>query len=205
MNEINHWREARLEQGEGSFHALLETALMLDNATWHTMKYEEPDTFLVLSKRYWDVIRQIQKLAIPFGLMLALAGVAFAQKGEARADHSRFDKSYWSAVAVAGIGTGLDAWTTIDRTHYQRTVNVNGFCNVEGGTPWLYGQKPSATHIAGVMAGEFAIAILSSHLLRKRSAKGRESKAMAALWTVPLAYEGAIHWQGAIRNLENCK
>ena len=106
--------------------------------------------------------------------------------------------SYWSAVAVTGIGIAIDGYTTVASIHSPRPNQ--SVCTHESGLPELYGKHPQVARVSLVMAGEFAGATILSYEL-KRHLKGR---IFSKLWLAPLSEEAGGHWRGAIHNFTYC-
>lgn len=106
-------------------------------------------------------------------------------------------KPYWTATATAAAATTADYMTTIEfmvdkaPTHY-------GPCNLEGGSPWLYGKTPQLHEVrTGVlMFGELGITSAASYLLRKHRSR---------LWIAPIGYTAIVHSQAAAKNFYFCR
>lgn len=101
------------------------------------------------------------------------------------------DKKFWTAVGAAGAALAVDAYTT------TAFIGDNHPCNVESGTPWLYGTRPKNGRLALTMSGEFALSVTASYLLKR--------KGFRKLWFAPLALSFVQHSRGAAHNYIVCR
>jgi hypothetical protein len=132
--------------------------------------------------------------ALSTHIVLLFASLCWGQESQPIAT-----PTYWTAAAMAGIGTALDAYTTVTRIH-PATHPYEFACTEEVWAPELYGKHPHAVRVSLVMGAEFAGSILVSRELKKRL----KGKILGRAWLLPLAYEANSHWQGAIHNFQHC-
>jgi len=122
-------------------------------------------------------------------ILLACASLCWGQESAPVAD-----RTYWTAAGVAVAATTADTITT------ALMVGRGKHCATEGGSPYLYGARPTAPRMVTAMAGGVFAAALASHQLRKHT-----HGTLHRLWFAPLAVITVVHVDGTINNLEVCR
>ena len=104
------------------------------------------------------------------------------------------DKKFFTVASFHAESIALDGITTANRvgtTHCWR----------ETGSPWLYGRRPAPVRLSLAMAGEFAAAVTTAYVLKKKNARIGKFK----LWPLPMVLNAVPHLVAGIGNERPCR
>lgn len=140
----------------------------------------------------------IMLVAMVIVWLLALAATARGEelsvitlpRNPAPARQDNFQLKYWALTGITAGAVYGDAYTTVAVAGHSRNCH-------EGGSPWLYGRRPTAARTYGVMSAELAIGMTGAYLLKRHHSK---------FWGVPLMVLSSTHGYGAVGNVGmNCR
>jgi hypothetical protein len=134
-------------------------------------------------------------MRLPVLLFVVLAGAAQGQAALLPDTPQVVDKEFLTMTAVNAAATAMDAYTTVQWIRRDRT------CDIEGGSPMLYGAEPKTLRTSTVMGGLFVIGVAASYEFKRHRLRVWK----IPIWIVPQVVNAGAHIDGSINNWRICR